>query len=695
MSRNSRPHIGWRALGTLLILLLTVACGPEPSMDSGVAPDPGPSAPLRLTDFEITQVGIEDDFWSPRIEINRSQTLAHVYQQLVDTGSIRNFDIVAGKARGKFGGPWWSDSDVYKWIEGASYSLAQTPDPELEARVDELIAKIAAAQRRDGYLDTFIQIVKPNYRWRNLAFFHEFFCIGHLLEAAVAHHESTGKRTFLDVAVKFADHIDRTFGPGKRDGTPGHEGAELALVKLYRATGEKRYFRLAQFFIDQRGQKPSFFEREYQQLPANDTVLMTWTGREVSVRGLADRQYRRTSTQFDTRYCQDHLPVREQSEAVGHAVRAMYLYSGMADVAYETGEEAMKEALDRLHDSVALRRMYVTGGIGPAEYNEGFTDDYDLPNKTAYQETCASIGLMMWNQRMLKMTGDGRYADLMELTLYNAIPAGVSLEGSTFCYVTPMASAGEFDRAGWFSVPCCPTNMVRILPSIGKYAFNQSEDGLWVNLYISGNLNAELEGGKKVTLSQSSKYPWEGNVRIEVGLEAPEEFALHLRIPGWAPGTTLRLNGNRIRPSIRKGYAKISRNWSNGDVIELSIPMEIERIQSHPNIVYNRGKTAIRRGPVIYCLEQADHEADVERISIPMGARLRSHFEPDLLKGVTVITGQGILRDEGTWEKRLYRPVSGNGALSGGSAVPIRAVPYSVWGNRGVGKMSVWVDSPR
>lgn len=653
-------------------------------------PSPGQGAMLpegaRLSELPPAAVQIEDNFWSPRQKAGRTRTLDHVYAELEQTGCIRNFDIAAGKVQGKFGGPWWADSDVYKWIEGASYTLALHPEPKLAARVDGLIAKIAAAQQKDGYIDTFVQLVEPDMRWRNLAFFHELFCAGSLYEAAVAHNQATGKRTLLDVALKNADYVDSTFGPGKKDGIPGHEEVELALVKLYRLTGEKRYLRLAEYFVNSRGQKPSIFERQYEQLPSPRTVELL--GQKMDVKYFYKRFFLIDPSKFNTSYSQDNQPVREQRDAVGHAVRAMYLYSGMADLAYETSDQGLFDALLHLHDSVTLRRMYVTGGIGPSEHNEGFSADYDLPNENAYQETCASQGMILWNYRMLKLTGDARYADVMELSLYNALAAGVSLSGDLFCYVTPLASRGDFKRVPWFGVPCCPTTIARFLPSLGKYIYNQSADGLWVNLYISGRMNAKLPGGN-VTLAQTSDYPWEGDVKFQVTADKPQEFTLHLRVSGWCVNPTFRVSGEAVSPPIVKGYARIRRTWSSGDTAEVSLPMRIERLEANPNVLQDRGKTALRRGPLIYCLEQVDQEAPLQNIVLPPSAQLEAQFEHSLFGGVMFIKGQAQVIERDNWDRDLYRPVR----TVQGTPVQIKAVPYGIWGNRGLGRMVVWIDS--
>lgn len=657
--------------------------GPEPT----TATAPAERAPVKSKELPLKQVRIDDPFWNPWIQSNQDRTVAHVLKQLQDNGNILNFEIAAGKAQGQRRGPYWADSDVYKWMQGVSYVLANHPDPQLEATLDELIATIAAAQRPDGYINTYVQLVDPPSRWTNLGFQHEMFSLGSLIEAGVAHFEATGKRTLLDLAIRAADHVDTTFAPGKREGTSGHEQIEFALIALYRATAEKRYLQLSEFLLNERGKKPSVFQKEYERL--SSTKTMDFLGRTIPVRGLHDRFYRRDPEKFDTSYAQDHLPVREQSEAVGHAVRAVYLYAAMADVVYETGDEGLLAALNRLHDSVALKRMYVTGGIGPSAHNEGFEKDYDLPNESAYQETCATVGLALWNHRMLKLTGDGRYADLMELSFYNSFLGGVSQEGNTFCYVNPMRSDGDFRRSPWFSVPCCPTTIVRTFPRMGTYIYSQSDDGLWVNLYISGEATAKLASGQGVKLRQTTRYPWEGAVKLEVELASPQEFTLHLRVPGWAASHTIRVNGQEVAAQVASGYADIRREWSSGDAVEFAFPVDIERLQAHPNVLPDHGKVALRRGPLVYSLEQQDNKTDVDQIVLPLDAQLAGHLENSLFGGVHLITGQGFRRDVPEWGKQLYRPVT----AASREATPVTAVPYAYWGNRGPGKMRVWVDA--
>jgi DUF1680 family protein len=684
MLTDRRTHLKELALGigTLAVTPSAAICARE----GGSALQESADA-TRISDIPLKQIKIDDKFWSPRLEVNRTKTLEHVYQELESTGCLRNFDIAAGRATGDFGGPWWADSDVYKWLEGASYVLETYPDVNLEQRVDALIAKIAAAQQPDGYLNTHVQVEAPDLRFRDLAFFHEDFSSGHLFEAAAAHYQATGKRTLLDVATRLADCFYATFGPGKRDGISGHEGIELGWVRLYHATGEKRYLSLAESYLDNRGRSPSLFEIEYNKLPSDRTV-MWFQGQPKNLRWLQDLLYH-ARTSFDTAYCQDQIPVRQQSVAVGHAVRAMFLYCGMADVAAETGDRELVAALNRLHDSVALRRMYVTGGIGPSAKNEGFTDDYDLPNENAYQETCASAGTVLWNHRLFKMTGDGAYVDLLERSLYNAVLAGVSLEGNTFCYATPLACDPKFSRQPWFPVPCCPTTTARFFPSVGRYVYSRSADGVWVNLYVSGEARIVLENGADVVVTQTTNYPWSGHVKLQVAAARPGEFTLHVRLPGWASEHSIVLNGKSITPPASKGYAHIRRTWAPGDIVELSMPFDIQRIEANPKVLQARGKVATRLGPVIYCLEQPDNQADVDGIILPPDVTLTPHFEPELLGGVMVLRGEGRMQTSGSWGNELYRPVQP--AKTRG--VAISAIPYCVWGNRGHEKMKVWIDS--
>ncbi|MBT5875181.1 MAG: glycoside hydrolase family 127 protein [Candidatus Latescibacteria bacterium] len=631
----------------------------------------------RIQPLPLKDITIDDDFWTPRIDMNRHETLDYQLRQCEETGRIANYDRAAGKLDGEFEGIFFNDSDVYKWMEAAAYSLATHPDGALEDKLDIVISKVADAQEEDGYLNTYFSLVEPDKKWTNLGIMHELYCAGHLFQAAVAHFQSTGKRSLLDVACKFADHIDDIFGPGRKAGMPGHEEIELALVDLYRVTGREQYLKLAQYFIDQRGQEPSVFELEIEN---------AGTGGRVE----ANRSHFLVNGSYDGRYTQDHLPIREQSEVVGHAVRAMYLYSAMADVVGETGEKAIRDALERLWRNVTLARMYITGGIGPSSHNEGFTDDYHLPNTTAYAETCAAIGNVIWNWRMLMLEGDARYADVMEMALYNGFLSGLALDGKNYFYVNPLRSNGDRHREGWFGCACCPPNIARLLASLGSYAYGQSDDGLWINLYIGGKAKAILPDETLVVLEQSTNYPWDGKINVSVRMPKTSTFALYLRIPGWCESASLNVNGKPWEEALTPGkYLRINRTWSDGDTISLSLPMEVQKMEAHPGVTNNIDHIALQRGPVIYCLEETDHDTDVHAITLDSNAEVRSEFEAGLLGGVCVLKADAHARTTHEWSDALYRPHRSERPQS----VSAMAVPYYVWDNREQGKMTVWIRS--
>ena len=556
----------------------------------------------------------KDGFWGKRVEQVREVIIPYQWQALNDKVSgappshaMENFRIAAGLAKGEFYGFVFQDSDVYKWLEALSYCLMNQPDPELERLADEVIEVIAKAQQPDGYLNTYFTIKEPQNRWKNLRDSHELYCAGHLFEAAVAHHQATGKHTLLDVARRFADHIAMVFGPepGKKRGYPGHPEIELALVKLYRLTGETHYLALAKFFIDERGQKPLYFEIEAKERGEEKPQLPFWT----------------------PAYCQSHLPVREQTEAVGHAVRAMYLYSAMADLALETRDETLVKTCQKLWDSVTKRRMYITGGIGSSAEGEAFTFDYDLPSDRAYAETCASIGLVFWAHRMLRLNADRKYADVMERALYNGVLSGISLDGTKYFYTNPLevwpkACQNRYDmrhilieRQPWFDCACCPPNIARLLASIPQYVYSCEKDVLYVHLFAAGEAVLELPSGQ-VTLIQETEYPWEGEVIIRIHTQEPIQFTLAIRIPGWCRDPALQVNGDEVDLAslLDKGYAKIKRTWRDGEKIQLSLPMPVERIRTHPEVRATAGKVALMRGPIVYCLEEADNDLILRRL---------------------------------------------------------------------------------
>ncbi|HIE27365.1 TPA: glycoside hydrolase family 127 protein [Candidatus Poribacteria bacterium] len=630
------------------------------------------STKRKLTPVPLTQVTVEDVFWAPRIRVNRERTIPHEYKQCKDTGRIDAF-LLNWKPGMEPKPHYFWDSDVAKWIEAASYSLATHPEAELDALLDEVIEKIAGAQQENGYLNNYFTQVEPENRWINLGMWHELYCAGHLMEAAVAHFEATGKRKFLDVMCRYADYIDSVFGPGKRDGCPGHEEIELALVKLYRVTGEQRYLKLSQFFLDQRGQKPSFFKREMEKL----------TPEQAS----GHRHFFGEEDDFHTEYCQDHLPVREQSEVVGHAVRAMYLYCGMADVANETGDQGLLAACERLWDNVCRKRMYITGGIGPSRSNEGFTQDYDLPNESAYAETCAAVALVFWNHRLLQLQGDSRFADVMERALYNGTISGVSLDGKKFFYVNPLESRGDHHRQDWFGCACCPPNIARLIASIGGYIYSQAEGDAYVHLYVRGSGTLQV-GGKQVVLRQETDYPWDGTIRISVEPKEPTVFGLNLRIPNWSRNATLIVNGEKMEVDslTNLGYARIEREWKSGDEVELVLPMPVERIESHPAVRQNSGCVALQRGPVVYCIEQVDNPVPLHRVILPHDAELKTQFDKELLGGVAVVKGNALIVDDADWDGMLYRAEP-----SKLKPFEITAIPYYAWDHREPGEMRVWI----
>jgi len=634
-----------------VVALFCLACGSEK------APPDYPYQPVSFT-----EVKPDDSFWAPRLETNRTVTVPVCFRRCEETGRIDNFKKAAGTMKGPFRGKRYDDSDVFKVIQGAAYSLALHPDPELDAYLDRLIANIAGAQEDDGYLYTIRTIGHGGEgepigkeRWSRLVTSHELYNVGHLYEAAVAHYRATGKRTLLDIAVKNADLVAATFGPGKRVDVPGHEEIELGLVKLYRVTGERKYLDLAKFFVDERGDPDR---------------------RPTEEKG------------WDRSYTQDHLPVREQRGAVGHAVRAGYFYSGVTDIAALTKDTSYDPALDSIWHSIVDRRIYLTGGIGAQRHIEGFGADYELPNDTAYNETCAAVASMLWNHRLFLLSGDARYIDVLERTIYNGFLSGVSLSGDLFFYPNPLSSdgvtkfnQGRATRAPWFRTACCPTNVVRTMPSMPGYVYATRGEDLYVNLFVGSDAEIEL-GGRRVRLRQRTEYPWSGQVVIEVDLAPAGEFAIQVRIPGWARGevlpgelyhyrdaggaVSLKVNGEPVAPDAENGYVRIARTWKSGDRIELDLPMEPRRVVADERVAADRGRVAIERGPLVYCVEGVDNGGTVAGICVGKSERLQTEHRPDLLGGVTVIHGDG-------WT----------------------AVPYYAWSNRGAGEMAVWLPEKK
>lgn len=632
-------------------------------------------------------VRISDKFWNKYVNLVKNVVLLYQWDTLNDhipntkpSHAVENFKIAAGLSQGDFYGQVFQDSDIAKWLEAVGFSLAVNPDTELEKRADETIDIIVKAQQDDGYLNTYFTIKGPNKRWTNLRDCHELYCAGHMIEAAVAYFEATGKRKLLDAMCRFVDHISKVFGkePGKKRGYPGHEEIELALVKLYRATGNKKYLALAKYFIDERGKTPNYFNIEAE---ARGEVLDEVWGK------------------LDLRYYQAYLPVREQTTAEGHSVRAVYLYSGMADVAIETGDQTLIKACKKLWRNIVSKRMYITGGIGSTSYGESFTFDYDLPNDTIYAETCASIGLVFFAHRMLQIDVNNTYSDIMEKALYNSVISGISLDGKKFFYVNPLEVWPEASekskikehvkvtRQPWFGCACCPPNIARLLASIGQYIYSTHKDEIYTHLYISSEAEINISGSK-VKIKQETYYPWDERVMIKISLNEEKEFSLFLRIPGWCDNSKIYINHKKINICDNKlnGYAKLKRIWENGDVVELVLPMIIRRIRSHPNVRENMGKVALHRGPIVYCLEEMDNGPNLHEIMLPRKAELKAEFENNLLSGVVTIKAKAE-RYNSIWDEELYKANVGPQY----QPVTVKFIPYYTWANRTPGEMIVWI----
>ncbi|MBQ6161407.1 MAG: glycoside hydrolase family 127 protein [Prevotella sp.] len=603
----------------ILFISVLLACCGQACLAQGKA--------IEQVDF--SNVRINDSFWSPQLKKNVEATIPVCIDQIENkTDRIKNYENAA-RGQGKHSGIFFDDSDVYKAMEGYAYSLINHPDAKLEAKVDEWTDKIAAAQQSDGYLNTYYTLTGLDKRWTNMDK-HEMYCAGHLLEAGVAYFKATGKRKLLDVGQRMADYMMSVFGEGKRHWVPGHEEIELALVKLYEVTGQKKYLDFAYWLLEQRG----------HGYGSNDPVNNTW----------------------NPIYYQDHTPVREYTSITGHAVRAMYLFCGMADVAAYIPGTGYLPTLETMWDDVVRRNMYITGGIGSSRHNEGFTADYDLPNKSAYCETCASIGMVYWNHRMNEFTGEGRYADVMERAMYNGVISGISLEGDKFFYVNPLESDGDHHRQEWYGCACCPSNVCRFIPSLGSYIYGTSKDALWINLFI-GNDATIKDGKRDLRVAMETNYPWKGHTTIT--LKDKTKKAVKVRIPGWCKKYQLKVNGNAVECTPVNGYASISRRWKAGDKIEVDFDMPVMKIAADERVKADEGCLAVQRGPVVYCAEQADN-TNVDDIRLSATTSFNTMFDSTLLGGVVKIFG--------STQKRGFT-----------------LIPYYAWDNREAGKMKVWL----
>lgn len=642
------------------VLILFISCALAGLWSCSAPVYQQPDAPIQEVPF--TQVHIEDQFWSPRIETNRTVSIPSAFKECEKNGRFDNFALAAGMIKGEHQGDFsFDDTDPYKVIEGASYSLAVKYDPKLDHYLDSVITIIAAAQEPDGYLTTCVTNKCTRLsgwwgssRWEKINS-HELYNSGHLYEAAVAHYRATGKRTLLDVAIKNADLVCQVFGPneGQKHVPSGHPIIEMALAKLYKVTGDEKYLNMAKYFVEE-------------------------TGRGTDGHRL-------------NAYSQDHKPILQQDEIVGHAVRAGYLYSGVADVAALTHDTAYFHALTRLWENLVSKKLFITGGMGSRPQGEGFGPNYELNNHTNYCETCASIANVYWNYRMFLATGEAKYMDVLERALYNGVISGVSLSGDKFFYDNPLESMGEHERQRWFGCACCPGNVTRFMASVSNYVYATQGNDIYVNLYIQGKSEMKT-ADNQVQLVQTTGYPWEGKVSIQVKPEKESEFAIRLRIPGWLQSTpvasdlyaytapaekyTLKVNGSTVKPAEGDGYATIVRTWKPDDVIELELPMEVRRVKANDQVEDDRGMLAMERGPIVYCLEGIDQpDSVVFNKFIPADAKIDVTFDANLLKGVMVLSGTA-------------KEVAKDGSIKD---VPFKAVPYSTWNNRGAGQMEVWV----
>ncbi|MDR2570868.1 MAG: glycoside hydrolase family 127 protein [Oscillospiraceae bacterium] len=627
----------------------------------------------------LENVEVRDEFWSGVQNLMREVVIPYQIDVMEDkipgiekSSAIQNLRIAAGEMEGEFYGLIFQDSDVAKWLEAVAYSLTVHPDCALESKADEIIDLIGRAQQADGYINTYFIIKEPDRKWQNLHDCHELYCSGHMIEAAVAYYKATGKDTFLNIMRRNADLICNRFGHDKIRGIPGHQEIELALLRLYDVTGEKTYLDTAKYFIDERGTEPSYFEEEGK---ARDWTY--WTKTE------------------DRLYAQNHKPVREQDKAVGHSVRAVYMYTAMVALAAETDDQSLLDACDKLWDNITQKQMYITGGIGSTVHGEAFSVDYDLPNDTVYAETCASIAMCFFARQMLMIRPSGEYADILERMLYNTVLAGMQLDGKRFFYVNPLEVTPGISgvvqtrrhivpkRPEWYACACCPPNVSRLLLSIGKYAWGEGSGTVYNHMFLGGSTSFDIGGGVKIDCD--SRYPREGHICYTVNpvkSEAEFDFAIH--IPGWCKNVTLSINGENISADIKDGYACISRVWKRGDTLEINAELPVIRVYSNLAVSGNAGQVCLQRGPIVYCFEEIDNGAQLGALRLPPDAKISlDEIDDGILKGKTVLSAEGI-REIGC--DALYteqRPKT--------EAVRLQAVPYYTWGNRDPGEMRVWI----
>jgi DUF1680 family protein len=626
--------------------------------------------PVRFVD-----VHLEGQFWRERLETVLTRTIPSQHVQLGEHGILESLTLPNPPPPLRFPRNehnftvqvFW-DSDVGKWIEAASYALSHRRDPDIEAKIETIIDNLEKAQAPDGYVNCWYLQREPDKRWTNLRDNHELYNLGHLIEGAIAYFLATGRRRLLGILERYVDHVRATFGPGpnQKHGYCGHQEIELALIRLYHLTGERKHLDLASYFINERGKQPHYFDEEARR------------------RGEDPKDFWAKGYEYN----QSHKPVREQTKVVGHAVRAMYMYSAMADLALELKDDSLKRTLEVLWADVIGSKMYITSGLGPAAANEGFTEDYDLPNDTAYAETCASVALIFWAQRMLHLDLSGKYADVLEQALFNGALTGLSRDGTHYFYSNPLDSDGRHSRWAWHHCPCCTMNASRLIASVGSYFLSHSDNAIAFHLYGGISARVRLAGGN-VAIREISTYPWSGDIRVEVEPEGPFEFALKLRIPGWARGIKAAVNGEPIATEgeVEDGYLTISRRWAAGDRVTLELPMPPKRIYAHPAVRMDVGRLALKRGALVYCVEEADNPGGpVQRLKLPRGAPLKLEQRNDLFGGIVTLTADAVRLIDNDWKDTLYRPDA-----PAEEPTNLTALPYYLWNNRGAGSMMVWL----
>ncbi|MCU6175297.1 glycoside hydrolase family 127 protein [Citrobacter cronae] len=646
-----------------------------------------------VIEADLNNITITDPFLGEYQRLIRDVVIPYQWQALNDeipeaepSHALMNYRIAAGLEHGEFYGMVFQDSDVTKWLEAVAWSLSQKPDAQLEKTADEVIELLAKAQCEDGYLNTWYTVKEPGLRWTNVAECHEMYCAGHLFEAAVAFFNATGKRRLLEIACRFADHIDTIFGPneGQLRGYPGHPEIELALMRLYEVTQEPRYQALARFFLEERGQQPYYYDIEFAKRGG------TWHWDNWGEAWMVK----------DKAYTHAHKPLAQQSEAVGHAVRSVYLMTGLAHIARMTNDEEKRQICLRIWNNMVQRRMYITGGIGSQGIGEAFTSDYDLPNDTAYGESCASIGLMMFARRMQEMEGDAHYADVMERAFYNTVLGGMALDGKHFFYVNPLETQPKsiphnhiYDhikpvRQRWFGCACCPPNIARTLVAIGHYIFTPRPDALFINFYAGSEAQFTVDA-QTLALKIEGNYPWDEQVSIRFNQPQVVEHTLALRLPEWCAAPTVQVNGEAAQGKMVKGYLHLHRQWQEGDIITLNLPMPVRRVYANPLVRHAAGKVAIQRGPLVYCLEEADNRAQLHNLSLPKASAFREIQGVGLLKGKVLLQAEGVRVLTAHEDKPLY---SFDNRQTAVEKQTLTFIPWFSWANRGEGEMRIWVD---